>query len=73
MAVVGEEAWNCKKRWNCVKRKQKSEENGSKWKDGVKILKEERQHSVGGEGFSQGFGEEAKGKTDKCGEMKGKW
>lgn len=56
-----------------MKGKQKSEENGSKWKDGVKILKEERQHSVGGEGFSQGFGEEAKGETDKCGEMKGKW
>lgn len=60
-----------KMKW-CEGEKQKSEENGSKWKDGVKILKEERQHSVGGEGFSQGFGEEAKGETDKRAEMKGK-
>lgn len=52
---------------------QKGEENGSKWKDGDKILKEERQHGVGGEGFSQGFGKEAKGETDKCGGMKEKW
>lgn len=51
---------------------QKSGENGSKWKDGVKILKEERQRGVGGEGFSQGFGGEAKGETHKCGEMKEK-
>lgn len=38
----------------------------------VKILKEERQRGVGGEGFSQGFGGEAKGETHTCGEMKEK-
>lgn len=52
--------------------KQKSEENGSKREDGVKILKEERQRGVGGEGFSQGFGGEAKGEAHKCGEVKEK-
>lgn len=35
-------------------------------------FQEERQRGVGGEGFSQGFGGEAKGETHKCGEMKEK-
>lgn len=47
--------------------KQKTEVKGSKQKDQGKIFKEEeRQCSVGGERFSEGFSEAAIGEADKC-------